>query len=504
MTRLKHFSLLALLTIAAQGAWGQTETSLSLPDAEDNSSEISENNGQTCDVTLQGRTLYQDGDWNTLCLPFSMTSDQLNSSPLAGATIKQLDESNSNLGNDGKLTLKFLEASTIDAGKPYIVKWFAINSQADWDAFADDIAKGTTSYKGKIVKLNTDIEVDAGKMVGTSEHPFKGIFDGNGHTIKCNIKGDNVQGAAPFWYIQDATIKNVKVTGTVTGGQHCAGLVGFASGNNTITHCEVAATISSSAKYCGGVLGNVIDTSQDDGTPSTATIDCCLFSGSIIAANATVGTICGWAQSGTTQNLDYCVANGTTYTAKSLDIIMGDGTQTKVECYNTVPSSSEALAILKDHGWTDGPKPVMDNTPNLENPVFKDVTIANTNSNVAFTGGTFKGNYAPLTINDNNRNDILLLTSGNKLGYAKTNRTLNAFRAYFEIPTQSASQAQAVSSFVLDFGDEQATAVIEAVRLNDKGETTNGQWYTLDGRRLYKQPTKAGLYINNGHKVIIN
>ena len=447
MTRLKHFSILALLTIAAQGAWGQTETSLSLPDAKDNSSAILEYNNQRCDVTLQDRTLYQDGDWNTLGLPFSMTSDQLNSSPLVGATIKQLDESNSNLDNDGKLTLAFLEASTIEAGKPYIVKWFAINSQADWDAFTRDIDNGTPSYKGKIVKLNTDITVDADKMVGTSNKPFKGIFDGSGHTITCNIAGDNEQGIAPFWYIQDATIKNVKVEGTVKGGQHCAGLVGFASGNNTITHCEVAATISSSAKYCGGVLGNVIDTSQDDGTPSTATIDCCLFSGSINASNATVGTICGWADNGTTQNLYYCVANGT------YDIIKGNGTQTVEGCYKKESISSDDLATLKEHDWTDGPMPVMDNTPNLVNPVFKGVTIANTNNGVTFTGGTFKGNYAPLTIDDSNRNDILLLTSGNKLGYAKTNRTLNAFRAYFEIPTQSASQAQAVSSFVLDFGD---------------------------------------------------
>ena len=44
--------------------------SMSLNDAADNSALITEADGATLDVTLQGRTLTKDGNWNTLCLPF--------------------------------------------------------------------------------------------------------------------------------------------------------------------------------------------------------------------------------------------------------------------------------------------------------------------------------------------------------------------------------------------------------------------------------------------------
>ena len=70
------------------------------------------------EVTLRGRTLWKDGGWNTLCLPFDLES--LTGTPLEGATVKTL--SNSSFDN-GTLTLNFTEATSIVAGQPYIVKW---------------------------------------------------------------------------------------------------------------------------------------------------------------------------------------------------------------------------------------------------------------------------------------------------------------------------------------------------------------------------------------------
>ena len=78
--------------------------------------------GNTYNVTLADRTLTKDGTWNTLCLPFSLSEEQIASSPLAGATIKEMDSSTS-LSSDGVLTLKFTNAQSIEAGKAYIVKW---------------------------------------------------------------------------------------------------------------------------------------------------------------------------------------------------------------------------------------------------------------------------------------------------------------------------------------------------------------------------------------------
>ena len=82
---------------------------------------LSLKDGQPHNVMLSGRTLYCDGDWNTLCLPFDVTLD---GSPLAGATLMEMDAASSGL--DGNtLTLNFNTATSIKAGVPYLIKWAA-------------------------------------------------------------------------------------------------------------------------------------------------------------------------------------------------------------------------------------------------------------------------------------------------------------------------------------------------------------------------------------------
>ena len=91
-----------------------------LADDADNTDAINEWNGGKAEVTLQGRTLYKDGAWNTLCLPFNLT---LSESVLDGADVRAL--SNASLSN-GTLTLNFTSEGTVTklvAGTPYIIKW---------------------------------------------------------------------------------------------------------------------------------------------------------------------------------------------------------------------------------------------------------------------------------------------------------------------------------------------------------------------------------------------
>ena len=55
----------------------------------------------------------------------------------------------------------------------------------------------------------------------------------------------------------------------------------------------------------------------------------------------------------------------------------------------------------------------------------------------------------------------------------------------------------------LDFmnGDGGTTLITNPVE--KMSDTDAGNWYTLDGRKLNGMPTKKGIYINNGRKVII-
>lgn len=50
-------------------------SAFALADDADNSSVIGIHNGDYLDVMLQGRTLYRNGNWNTLCLPFDLKEE---------------------------------------------------------------------------------------------------------------------------------------------------------------------------------------------------------------------------------------------------------------------------------------------------------------------------------------------------------------------------------------------------------------------------------------------
>ncbi|MBO5641345.1 MAG: hypothetical protein J5900_02805 [Prevotella sp.] len=95
----------------------------------DNSDVISNiitNYDSKADVTLSDRTLYKDGNWNTLCLPFSLSAAQIAANAnFAGATLMTMDvtEKNGFDVEDGTLYLWFKTATTIEAGVPYLVKW---------------------------------------------------------------------------------------------------------------------------------------------------------------------------------------------------------------------------------------------------------------------------------------------------------------------------------------------------------------------------------------------
>lgn len=96
---------------------------ISLSDAADNSLTLLQNEGKDAEsVTLVGRTLYKDGAWNTICLPFDLSAEQLanDNCPLKDATIMQLSEASF---SGSTLTLNFANTNKMEHGRPYIVKW---------------------------------------------------------------------------------------------------------------------------------------------------------------------------------------------------------------------------------------------------------------------------------------------------------------------------------------------------------------------------------------------
>ncbi len=69
---------------------------------------------ENANVTLK-RTFYKDGAWNTLCLPFAVADAK---TAFDRAELREVDTENS---HDN--TIVFKEATAIEAGKPYLIKW---------------------------------------------------------------------------------------------------------------------------------------------------------------------------------------------------------------------------------------------------------------------------------------------------------------------------------------------------------------------------------------------
>ena len=508
-----------------------------LADSSDNSETIASavSSGRTHDrtVVLKDRTLYRDDDWNTLCLPFSLNEAQIASSPLAGVTIMELDGTTSNLTN-GTLTLNFKEAFSIEAGRPYLVKWqhptIVIDNASKWESFASAVNNGT-SYAGKLVRLAADIDVST--MAGTAEHPFCGIFDGNGHTLNLSIDETGVAYAAPFCYINGATICNLRVTGSVSGGPYCAGIVGAAvGGTNSIRNCWMAASVTSQGNNIGGILGH--------GTTSAVTISNCYLNGSL--SGQAIGVFCGGGSDGGIFTAETCWTVGTySYTFDStgatinLNLVRTDGgTITVSNChhndsnieqgdkYTLIGSGDERLANFLGNQWTIDenehlklkPSIEFDNT-NIVSPVFKDVTIdASAPTPITFTGGQFVGTYNPVALPVDDKSN-LFLGAANTLFYPNAANNadgkyyLNACRAYFKLTDPSAT----VKAFVLNFGDDETTDSLTP-NPSPVREGSAGAWYDMSGRKVslsHNTPSSGegrgrlprGIYIHNGKKIVI-
>lgn len=156
---------------------------------------------------------------------------------------------------------------------------YTIKSVGGWRYFCHLIKEGLApdGFSGKVVKLDAD--VISPEMAGKSGHPFKGTFDGQNYTLAFNRTAAE-DFCAPFHYINGATISNLHVGGTITGGtyENLGGLVGHSEGNITIENCHVSTEIStthSGAAWHGGVIA------QWNGTNATCTVTGCVYDGLI-------------------------------------------------------------------------------------------------------------------------------------------------------------------------------------------------------------------------------
>jgi len=97
------------------------------------------------------------------------------------------------------------------------------------------------------------------------KNPFKGIFDGNGHTVSDLYINNSGNTLGLFGLVDGAEIKNVIVQGNVTGfyeegnsqsGQYVGLVLGIGSSGVKLENCESRGSVTG-YKYVGGIVGLV-------------------------------------------------------------------------------------------------------------------------------------------------------------------------------------------------------------------------------------------------------
>ena len=208
---------------------------------------------------------------------------------------------------------------------------FIIRSREDWGRFAQLVNEGKTSL-GAVMYADVNLG-DKQDMVGTLTNPYRGHFDGNGHKltfkyefdINDNVYDQNIDNhpIAPFSCVgKYATIKNLHTAGSITtNAKYAGGIVGRIVSDSdvnydqvvTLENCRSSVSINSTLSGAGGhggIIGAVTNTHA-----VTILITNCLFDGEFIGKNTYAwGGFIGYIQYGDV------IATSCLFDPKSLDV----------------------------------------------------------------------------------------------------------------------------------------------------------------------------------------
>ena len=168
-----------------------------------NSDLLTANDNQTVNAVLYGRTLYKDNHWNTLCLPFNLA---VSGSVLDGATVMELSSASI---SGSTLTLNFEAATSLTAGKPYIVKW--------------------TSGSDITSPVFENVKLKAGNPTAST---FSGVsFEGSYAPVTIGTDGDNTM----LYLGDDDTLYYPDAAMTIGAFRACFHLDGYTAGSTAPT-----------------------------------------------------------------------------------------------------------------------------------------------------------------------------------------------------------------------------------------------------------------------------
>lgn len=184
---------------------------------------------------------------------------------------------------------------------------------------AERVNNGAT-YEGKTITLSKDINLNENKYtvnadgsitfhsdaeqwipIGTEDNPFRGTFDGQGHTIKGIYINDETKDTQGFiGQNTRGTIKNLTLDeGYIVAGYRVGGVTGRSSYgeiDNVINKMNIESKATN--EYNGSIVGGISGS-------GVATIRNCTNYGNITGVGSQVGGIIGYIE-GSTSNIENC------------------------------------------------------------------------------------------------------------------------------------------------------------------------------------------------------
>ncbi len=209
--------------------------------------------------------------------------------------------------------------------------------------FRDEINSSTDYYKDKTVMLMDDLKFNYWEPIGTQSSPFKGTFDGNGHTISgITINAPEESGIGFFGYIASgSTVKDLGVINVnINALSNVGGIAGESNGD--VINCYSTGTLIANGYYAGGIVGENYGNIRD--SHSTANVN----------SNYHVGGIAGWNTSGEISN---CYSTGNISATKWSGGIVGYKQGGKIlNCYNSgdISASDEKCGGIVGCGYQNG------------------------------------------------------------------------------------------------------------------------------------------------------
>ena len=167
-----------------------------------------------------------------------------------------------------------------------------ISTEAQLKAIANDLS-------GNYV-LKNDITLSDAEWtpIGTSDHPFKGTLDGNGHTIKGLTVGNGANDDKAFFgFTNGATVKNIGFTSAVVKGHNQAAIVVAKATSSTLSNIYVSGVVTG-RDHVGTIAGDARD---------NTTITNCVSTAAALSTEHQGGGIAGWTNNST---FSYNIAYG--------------------------------------------------------------------------------------------------------------------------------------------------------------------------------------------------